>query len=594
MNLNATRRNPAWYLLVVGILCASILVPVALLTAALVIAIRNNPLNAPNLEYRKYEWGTVKNGQIWFPVFDSGPGSDFYRCRLKCLHLTSGQEFETGISKVGEVIRPVWKEDGFYAETQSQIYRINDGKLVDICETPPPHPNFDCDVFLYNRLLTSIVPRTEGGFRLIHCFDGEWSDGTTIPLFSLQVGWIMDENGQTRNYREIRPSNPSQNAPIAIAVFRLGEVLYMIQTGKSFELSFRVGLGDSDPSSQVNSETARSATWKEIIPFNLVQPSEASVVCNRDRLLAVGRVAWHLETAIGHRWTIRQFREGGEWVELKGLERLNSTNQLYLIGDPHGNYAYAVDVNTSWGSAAFYKIDADTVQPPFLVFNGRRYSYLGWWGGIIAGCLLAWLCHVVILVCGLRWLRRPNGRYLYAFGDQVVSLVSPCCRLRSGAVNIFLICAIVLPAIAIQIRLLHGFSFSGLTLNRLSEALREFEIDDWGEGRIFLRADLMMQYLASQFAYLPLMICEVMILFAAWIGIQFFWGKTPGEWLTRTRVVRSDLRECTLGSIIIRTLFYWIDLPLLLTPLPAFVSMAFSDELQRWGDRVADTIVIRK
>lgn len=50
---------------------------------------------------------------------------------------------------------------------------------------------------------------------------------------------------------------------------------------------------------------------------------------------------------------------------------------------------------------------------------------------------------------------------------------------------------------------------------------------------------------------------------------------------------------CGFARALVRNLLYYVDLPLLLTPLPAAISLMFSDHRQRLGDRVADTIVVR-
>ena len=71
------------------------------------------------------------------------------------------------------------------------------------------------------------------------------------------------------------------------------------------------------------------------------------------------------------------------------------------------------------------------------------------------------------------------------------------------------------------------------------------------------------------------------------------YGITPGKWLLGLRTVRTTLRPCGVARAIVRNVFYCFDLPLLLTPLPAAISLMFSDHRQRLGDRAADTIVVR-
>ena len=57
--------------------------------------------------------------------------------------------------------------------------------------------------------------------------------------------------------------------------------------------------------------------------------------------------------------------------------------------------------------------------------------------------------------------------------------------------------------------------------------------------------------------------------------------------------MRTTLRPCGIARTLVSNVVYYVDLPLLLTPLPAAIRLMFSDHRQRLGDRVADTIVVR-
>jgi uncharacterized RDD family membrane protein YckC len=70
-------------------------------------------------------------------------------------------------------------------------------------------------------------------------------------------------------------------------------------------------------------------------------------------------------------------------------------------------------------------------------------------------------------------------------------------------------------------------------------------------------------------------------------------GATPGKWLMSLRTVRTTLRPCGFARCLLRDLFLWVDLLGCLTPIPALISLSRSSICQRWGDRVADTIVVR-
>jgi hypothetical protein len=65
------------------------------------------------------------------------------------------------------------------------------------------------------------------------------------------------------------------------------------------------------------------------------------------------------------------------------------------------------------------------------------------------------------------------------------------------------------------------------------------------------------------------------------------------KWLLGLDTVRTTLRPCGFARALVRNLIYYFDLPFLASPLLGPVSIMFSDQCQRLGDRLADTIVVR-
>jgi uncharacterized RDD family membrane protein YckC len=87
-----------------------------------------------------------------------------------------------------------------------------------------------------------------------------------------------------------------------------------------------------------------------------------------------------------------------------------------------------------------------------------------------------------------------------------------------------------------------------------------------------------------------------MFAFGAISALYFFaqsrYGITPGKWVCGIRTVRTTLRPPGIARLIAREVLLWIDVPFLLSPVPAVISMFFSEQRQRLGDRLADTVVI--
>ncbi len=78
----------------------------------------------------------------------------------------------------------------------------------------------------------------------------------------------------------------------------------------------------------------------------------------------------------------------------------------------------------------------------------------------------------------------------------------------------------------------------------------------------------------------------------ALVAMEGAYGVTPGKWLCGLRTMRTTLRPCGFARAILRDVLLCVDIPFLLTPIPAVLSCAGSPHRQRWGDRVADTVVV--
>jgi uncharacterized RDD family membrane protein YckC len=70
-------------------------------------------------------------------------------------------------------------------------------------------------------------------------------------------------------------------------------------------------------------------------------------------------------------------------------------------------------------------------------------------------------------------------------------------------------------------------------------------------------------------------------------------SRTPGKLLTGLVVVGVDGERCTWGQTAIRTVFRLLEVnPLLLGAVPAALSVVFSPYHQRFGDKMAKTLVV--
>ena len=583
---------------------ASVLVPLAIFASFVAIANANKPFGAPSNQWRSYQ-GAIKNGELWFPVITrlNSDGTE-YECRLKRIHLGSLQEFETGLSVRNDFLSPFWTEDGFCAATSTTLFRIDNGQLIKVCQRPDQSRTCYCNVFKYNGQLSSIAESPQGGYRLIHLVDGEWIEGESICLPGFDYEWQVEpESNRDVLVRKssIQNSNGGLTRPLMLTVIEQAGQYHLFHSDQSTGTSYRTGFEFCDEkgsgiSGEASPQQMDLTAWNRLETASTAQINQ-SVTADADGIFKVSPFVPRIMQARGARWSIQVMRAGKEWQELDGLERLNSPGRLYVIADPFGRTACAILEDQTWGAATFHRIESDRVQSAFHHIRGEMPTYLARWAVLGAGGLLAWASHILILVVGLRWLHGWKMPTQYGSGNRIVSLATPWERVSSGLVDLAVVSLIAIPLIAFQVIRLQGIHLRPLSELELCRFLfnLERELIEWisGDHSIDLRASYLVSVAFNQSSMIPLLIGEGMAGFVVWLGIQFYCRKTPGEWWTSTQVVRTDLRPCGIGAILIRTMFYWFDTPFFISPLPAFVSMAFSHQMQRWGDRVANTIVIQ-
>lgn len=75
--------------------------------------------------------------------------------------------------------------------------------------------------------------------------------------------------------------------------------------------------------------------------------------------------------------------------------------------------------------------------------------------------------------------------------------------------------------------------------------------------------------------------------------LEGLYGYTPGKYLLGLVVIKSDGSNCTIGASILRNLLWIVDaLPTF--NLIAMVLILLTDDNQRVGDLVADTVVVKQ
>lgn len=90
---------------------------------------------------------------------------------------------------------------------------------------------------------------------------------------------------------------------------------------------------------------------------------------------------------------------------------------------------------------------------------------------------------------------------------------------------------------------------------------------------------------------------QLLTMVVVYLGYYFVFesllSTTPGKFMTGLKVLAFDGSRCTLKQVLIRTLFRLLEVnPFLLGGLPAAVRIIWTRDKQRFGDKVANTIVV--
>ena len=85
-----------------------------------------------------------------------------------------------------------------------------------------------------------------------------------------------------------------------------------------------------------------------------------------------------------------------------------------------------------------------------------------------------------------------------------------------------------------------------------------------------------------------LLVVEILLL----IVLQGCWGITPGKWLCGLRTLRTTLHPCGVARSLVREVILVAETFQLICWLPPMLSIALTNQRQRMGDLVADTIVV--
>ncbi|MEK6259833.1 MAG: RDD family protein [Planctomycetota bacterium] len=593
-----SRYRPA---LAIGIVVLSIVLPAGLIGWSVASALQDKPiLGRPSNVFKIYQGG-VKHGELWFSEsrLKGNPALSLFDSRIKRLDLQTGVEHDTGLVVPNDFAYSIWFGERLYVLTSARIYEVAGTSLVEIGRMLPRSATVNSSLFLHDDHLTTVRETDDGGICLAHLIDGQWKDGRPIVLPGQDRVWHDD---QQRDRQVLLPLTSQRLTPtgravgLTLQVVQLDQQHHVMLTSDSGFAAYRTGFEFADEVSDGASALAPQnaprevSGWEPIGPHTTANDRWMQMTGSHDGLLFV---SWGSPQRIVRRTS------DGHWKELTFSDaKYAQTN--WVMSDPSQSTTYFVKENQTWSSAEVGRIEGDTVQPIHLVVPGCEVEYLGRWRRVLVAVLFAWLLHVAVLIGGAAWLTRGTARADFEFGIQRVTLAPLWRRTFATAIDAVLL--------LVMLCLLWQFYFLGLGLEwapggdrQLAESLLDVEqqlFSGRGGGGfpgVLFGSPIgwLVQALKSAPEFLQVVVVAMLALCGAKVYLEGRCGITPGKWLLGLRTVRTTLHPCGVGRAIVRNVLYCFDIPFLLTPLPAAMSLMFSDHRQRLGDRAADTLVIR-
>jgi uncharacterized RDD family membrane protein YckC len=564
-------------------------------------------------EHKIYQ-GCLRNGELWFAVLKpkGDPLMPEADCLIKRLDLETGIECDTGLVIAGRDFGyPIWMGDELYVETFSAIYRKEGTSLKRVSTNPGRSTSLIVPPFLYQDQLTTVVETNDGGFRLLHLLEDKWAEGRKILLPTPGRVWYHDPQRDRRVLLPLTSEQPVLKRTVVSRLFlqvlwRDGQIHLHLTDDLGFE-AYRCGFEFADDSSEIASGFAPVNFAKEVTGWMPIQTERSGdrwksswigMGSDRDGLVFC---SWD-----GSNRVVRRTNDG-RWedvIESGGMRTVRTPHFAQNQTDPIN---YIIEEDQRWSSVTVRRVEGNTVHPVHLTLPGFRRDYLARWQLLFAGLLIAWLTHLAVLTGGMAYLTLGQSKPHYEFGIQQVSLASIGRRGLALSFEAFLLVTILFASGYVRSWIVDG-EWERSTESELSDAFYVVETDFLQGGLIGLeripselsKGIFLMVFGhprndPSRFSPLPFIVSIGIAPIMLWCLMLYFdgrYGITPGKWLLGIRTMRSTLRPCGFVRALVRDVLYWVDIPLLMTPIPAAISMVFSQHRQRLGDRIADTIVV--
>lgn len=592
-------------LLALGAILLSVLIPCAVLWVSACVFVRNKPFGEATTHLTHFPFGSVNNGELWYPcLVNIGEAEiDEQPTTVRCLNLETGNERlpNSRIDYLGWG-RFYWIGNILYQDEVTQIVSPQFGRI----QVPSSftESQFSCNPFEFEGRLSIVVETQRGEFKLYHLDGATWAEGREILLPGSSQAWFNDpQRGDwVLPPRTCAPPTAGSLEFTELNVAAAGNTYHLVLSwGILQQKAYRCGFEFLPPPPEIPSAEAvenappEVSEWMPIIsssdgePINYV-PSHCA---ENDAivLLYFNDSGWEIQ---------RRYSDGTvEFIDATELTKSERTIELCLFADPASKQSYVVS-SDRWGLAAIHRISTTQVLPAHFVKTDRANEYLMRCSCLAGGIVLAYLLHFAILVASSA-LFTHRLHAIYVFGNQPAMHASVWRRVAARIIDLILFIG--------PFCVFFNWSFSDLiddgqplsrieladTFNDIESAFASIpimDLVDWDFAQALIEASWEIEFEYPEIALVSMFAFGLVC--AAYLYLQSRFGSTPGKWICGIRTCVATLRPAGIARIIVREFLWIVDVPFLLTPMPAFVSLFFSETRQRFGDRVADTIVIHQ
>jgi uncharacterized RDD family membrane protein YckC len=522
----------------------------------------------------------VFQGEFVFPMIQAVPipggmsmGQIAY---LRALNLKTGEFRNSDIIDLDLSYGSIAGPDRIWYVGSSEIYGW-DGK--EFVRFKPKRPLIAVSKpFIYEGKLALIDHDPSDNDLLLVLTEGEWEIRGRVILPGSNRKWTIDEHSGER-VLEPRTSYDSSivgNLPFELQViytegqYHLFQTEYSLNSDDRGTICYRRGFefvqepAESEPVSALipTNSPPESSGWR-LLDSQFASKNAEIVHVKNELYILVDSTIWHrrLDDGLSH---AARFDAIANLDNFRLEQKYNP--QLAITVDRHSGDILVTGISLVSNGGIIRLRDEQVERLPWEIEGSLGYLH-DWLIGILWQFLVVIVAGTFAMAGLANWFAF-NGYYQYGI---LSTSLAPILR-RFGARSVDLL--IVIGPFVIQ------------ATNRILWALKNPIGQNVFQGKSLFE-DLLELVLDCRLTLAWLIVNWIALVLLT--GVR---GITIGKWLFGVRVVRSTLRPCGIARSLLRELLLWIDAPQLLTALPGLMCVIATENRQRIGDLIADTIMI--